>query len=170
MSIPNNDPGSGISRFSRVSKYLRPLLLLPLICTFAGCNVREVSLFKKLAQSSDEEITRQTEEAIKKDPDLQELNRICMDIPLPQNSHLVRKGGPDDQHKSIWVLYKTPASFDDLERGWLSHFQTSTWRLKERRDSSLMRILEFESQQSSVEIQYGGMGESANVAFGCKKP
>ncbi|MFL6466872.1 MAG: hypothetical protein ACJ72Z_02830 [Pyrinomonadaceae bacterium] len=135
--------------------------------TLASCNVRDTPMFKWLAESNDEEITRQTEELIRTDPEMGRLNEICMSIPMPKDTILVRKGGPDDRKKSLWVLFNTSTSFEQLDRTWSSHFERNNWRLAGNETTSIMKLLEYRKENMTIQIQFGGLGSKANVSLGC---
>jgi hypothetical protein len=87
------------------------LTVVLVILGFTGCEPRQLPGFKQEAKRQDERITRETEEAIKKSPALQELDHLCtVEIPRPESFVIVNKSR--DVHDGKFLSYGYHSQLD----------------------------------------------------------
>lgn len=78
---------------------------------FTGCHPMSLPILRDEARRQDERITRETDEAIKKSPKLQELNQLCTEkIPKPNGFELMNKDR--DYHEETFLSYGYRSSLD----------------------------------------------------------
>ncbi len=135
----------------------------------SACNPREFPSFKKYSEWSEKEITRQTEEAIKNDPELGELDSVCKQVPVPENFKFMRKGGLDDERITLSTFYFSNMRYEDARLVWDDYFHRSGWRLVRRNEGRISKVSEFRNASYGVIIQFGGMGKSVNYSIFCEK-
>lgn len=126
--------------------------LLILLCL--GCN--------------EAQITKYTDEAIKNSPELQELEKVCTQIPLPQDFQFVRKGGIDDQRIMLTYLYYSETEYGKATAVWINYFNENGWK-KVKEDNSYPKVIEFRNDRFRVAIQHGGIGKTSNYGISCEK-
>jgi len=150
---------------------LHQALFLVLICCIGltSCNLRDTPVFRSLAEASDKERTQQTEEAIRNDPELQKLNEICESIPRPPDSSLVGKSRGESNGKALWLYFQTEMSFEDLEKMWSSYFSEYGWQVVDRDYAIVGKTLAVQREGYSIDVQHGGLGSGANLAYTCKQ-
>ena len=69
-----------------------PLILIVVITCLTSCSPRQLPGLKQQAKAQEERITRETAEAIRKSPKLQELDRLCTaEVPRPEGFVLVKR-------------------------------------------------------------------------------
>ncbi|MBX3267506.1 MAG: hypothetical protein KF831_12450 [Acidobacteria bacterium] len=144
-------------------------LVLTSCIVLTSCNLRDTPVFRSLAEASDKERTQQTEEAIRNDPELQKLNEICESIPRPRDSSLVGKSRGESNGKALWLYFQTEVSFEDLEKVWSSYFSENGWQVADREYAIVGRTLTVQKEGYSIDVQYGGLGSGANLAYTCKQ-
>jgi hypothetical protein len=154
--------------FKILSANLAVLFLGFITITQSACNPRENPIFRKAALENEQMITRQTEEAIKNSPVLQELDAMCKQIPLPANSQFIWKGGLDDQTISLSYHYYSETKYEEAWSLFKVYFLQNGWKLT-KEDNSYPKIIEFRNDKYRVQINYGGMGEGVNYGFSCEK-
>jgi hypothetical protein len=147
------------------------LTIVVAVSTFLlACNPRETPVFKKLAEASEKEITRRTEEAIRNDPELQKLSELCNSIPREPDAAIVRKSWSANSGKTLYVYLLTETNLEDMEKIWLPHFSQNGWEVANSDRPVVGKALKFIKEGYSIKIQYGGLGSGANLAFSCSSP
>src|SRR5690606_24310489 len=104
------------------------LIVLIAALLLSACNPREFPPFKKYSEWSEKEITRQTEEAIKNDPELAELDSVCKQVPVPESFEFIRKGGLDDERVTLSTYYFSHMRYEDARLVWDDYFQRTGWK------------------------------------------
>jgi hypothetical protein len=144
-------------------------LLISLFFIFlTGCNFKELPIVKDLIVKNREEATKYTEEAIKNSPELQELDKMCSQIPLPKDFKFISKGGLDDQAISLSTYYYSETSYQEAKQLFKDYFNQKGWNLI-KEDDSYPKVIEFKDNTFLVSLQYGGMGSDVNYSIYCEK-
>jgi len=147
--------------------YLSSLAFLSL--ALAGCILRGTPGIKQLTKKFDEIATKETDDAIKKSPVLQEIETVCKQIPLPPDFEFIAKGGlNDDGLLFLDYYYASNTKYEQARVLWNTYFADNGWEAKKEEDS-YPRHLEFKNSRFSVSIYYGGMGDRAQYSVGCQK-
>lgn len=141
-------------------------IVLPLWLT--GCDPRTSQPLKGLIEESDRRISKQTDEAIKNDPVLQELDRLCTGIiPLPSDFVLIRKGDLDDRIVTIGYYYKSDTPYSEARLLWVNYFSQNGWEAEKEQDV-FPRNLQFTNGSYKVSFYNGGLG-AAQYSVSCEK-
>jgi len=147
------------------------LALATLSLLFTGCNPWRLPVLKEEARRQDERITRETDEAIKKSPKLQELNRLCTEkIPRPTGFELVNKDR--DYHEETFVSYgyRSVMDYQSVKRFYLDYFAQNEWELTKQKDDGWgPSMIEFRKDSYRVAIYDMGTGKGENFAIVCGK-
>lgn len=133
-----------------------------------GCNPRELPGIRNLVIENEKQTTRQTEEAIKNSHELQELDKMCKQIPLPLDFKFVWKGGIDDEKISLSSYYYSETSLGETKNFYNQYFIQNNWH-KENEDNSYPPSVEFRNSTYRVVIHNGGMGSRTNYSIYCEK-
>jgi hypothetical protein len=148
-------------------KCLTTAIFAILIFLMIGCNPRALPFIKDKLKANDEINTKNTEEAIKTDEKLRELNDLCKSITLPDSFKFYSKNRSQKNSDLISFYYYSNANFDDFDKTFRQHFLADDWQLFE--NDSVNRITEFRKNDKIIAAQYGGIGLDANYAFICKR-
>lgn len=143
------------------------ILCLVVSLTNSACNPREFTVFKKIAEASDEAETKAAEEAIRRDPKLRMVDQACSAIPLPSDAKFIKKGGLDDQKVTLSTYYSSDTPYQALAVSWNTYFISSNWTLIRRDESDRRKISVYENDAYTVSVQYGGMGDPPSFSFNC---
>lgn len=138
----------------------------------AGCvDPKEIPGFRGAVREEEEKSTRETEEAIKGSPELQELARLCTEVvPVFEGFRLVYKSGAFKE-RPLYLSYKYYSEADYLKvKGFYkSYFEQRGWRLTEQKDGGWgQRWVEFRKGVYKVKV-FHGMSEEVNYAIHCEK-
>ena len=140
-------------------------IVLPLLLT--ACDPRTSQPLKGLIEESDRRISKQTDEAIKNDPELQELDRLCTGIPLPSDFVLIRKGDLDDRIVTIGYYYKSDTPYSEARLLWINYFSQNGWEAEKEQDV-FPRTLRFKNGSYRASFFNGGLG-AAQYSLSCEK-
>lgn len=144
-------------------------ILILLLLWITGCNPKELPIFKEAREQNEKLITEQTEKAIKNSPELQELDNVCKQIPLPSDFKFVWKGGLDDQKLSLSTHYYSETSYEEAKNIFNDYFSKNNGKLVKVKEGNISKILEYQKENYRVVIQYGGMGKGVNYFIYCEK-
>lgn len=88
--------------------------------------------FKQLAKHEEQRIIRETEEAIKKSPALQELNRLCtQEIPRPQGFISANLSRDFHEDRFLSYRYHSDLDYESVKRFNREYFAQQGWKLTE---------------------------------------
>lgn len=139
--------------------------LLTSTFSFTGCiHPKEILFGKENIKRADEESTRKAEEAIKKSPVLQELDKMCADIPKPENFKFYSKY---KGNQSIFVsqTFISPADYWELMKFYKPYFEENGWQLVEEEGTSC----KFKKGVYELSIFNATDMNEAFYSFSCKK-
>ena len=138
---------------------------------FTGCNPWRLPVLNEEARRQDERITRETDEAIKKSPKLQELNQLCTEkIPRPAGFELVTKDR--DYHEETFVSYgyRSMLDYQSVKRFYLDYFAQNEWEFTKQKDDGWgPSMIEFRKGSYRVTIYDMGAGDGKNYSIVCGK-
>lgn len=156
-------------RFDMKALLIVSLMAATSYCT--GCNPWGLPGLKQQAKKEEQRITRETEEAIKKSPGLQELNRLCTEeIPRPEGFVSVNKSRDFNEEQFLSYGYHSTHDYQSVKRFYLDYFVQHGWQLKTEKDSGWgPSKLEFRKDSYGVVIYDMGAGEGENYGIVCKK-
>src|SRR6266571_5197539 len=81
--------------------------------SFAACNPRNMPGFSQEAKRQEDRITRETEEAIKKSPALQDLDHLCTQVlPRPERFQNVNKSRDFQNEKFLSYGYHSSLDYE----------------------------------------------------------
>ena len=96
---------------------------------FSGCTPRDLPGFKQLSQREEDRITRETDEAIKKSAELQELDRLCtQQIPRPDGFVLVRKYRDFHENRFLGYGYHSTQPYPAVKEYYQRYFGEQGWQ------------------------------------------
>lgn len=149
------------------SKVFSVLLGLAFLLMTTGCNPRSLPVVGDQLRWLDQKTTEETDRAIAKDPQLQEIEKVCNSIPKDQSFSLYAKRMAHTYPLTLFYFYSSPKNYDTAEREFGEYFQKGEW---ERREiGSVNRVVEYKNETYRVTIQFGGMGPNANYGFSCER-
>ena len=147
-------------------------LMLVLFTSLTACNPRNNPLFRKAAKVSDERIAKQTEQALKESPVLQEIDRLCtQQIPLFDGFKLTRKMSWQSRNPFLSYDYVSAADYQKVRTFYKEYFLQNGWQLTKDQDGGWGPPWEarFKKDNYSISITYSGPGEESNYGFFCQK-
>jgi len=153
------------------AKFVRVTLILVVIACLSACNPRELPGFKQMAKRQEQRITRETEDAIKKSPGLQELNKLCTEeIPRPAGFVLINKDRDFNEEKFLGYGYHSTLDYESVKRFYLDYFAQHGWQLTKQKDGGWgPSEVEFRKEGYRVSIYDMGAGEGENYGVVCAK-
>ncbi|HEV2799788.1 MAG TPA: hypothetical protein VGW12_04780 [Pyrinomonadaceae bacterium] len=155
-------------------RYLSALILLAILATsvlyLTGCNPRNTPIFRKMAEGQEKRSAEYTEEALKKSPSLQELDRLCTkEIPLFEGFVLLSKSASSHRSTFLSYFYDSGADYRKVKSFYIDYFAKNGWQLTEEKDGGWgQRKVEFRKGNYKIIVSHGGM-ENAEYAFDCEK-
>lgn len=145
------------------------LLFCLISIVFTACNPRESPGIKQLAKQYEAFTTKQTDEAIKTNPALQEVEATCKQIPLPSDFVFEWKGGlNDDQVMALSYYYASETKYGEARLLWNDYFLLNGW-VAAKEEDTFPRNLRFKNTQYEVSIYHGGMGTRTQYSIHCEK-
>jgi hypothetical protein len=148
------------------------LLILVVACSsFTGCNPRELPGFKQIAKREEARITRETDEAIKKSPALQELEHLCTrEIPRPEGFVPVNKSRDFHEEKFLSYGYHSSSDYGSVKRFYIEYLPKHGWLLTKQKDGGWgPSNMEFRRESHIVTIYDMGAGEGESYGIVCAK-
>jgi hypothetical protein len=148
-----------------------PAVLLALSAGSIACNPRVLPGFKEETKRQEERITKETEEAIKKSPALQQLDHLCtQEISRPEGFISVKKSRDFNEEKFVSYGYHSSLDYQSVKRFYLDYSSQHGWQLTKQKDGGWgPSELEFRKDSFAVIIYDMGGGEGENYAVVCKK-
>lgn len=144
------------------------VLAVAVICAFcAGCNPKELPFVRDNVKKFDEYTTKETDDAIKKSPELQELDALCKQIPLSDRFEFYSKRMASHGPPALFFFYSSEEDFLASDALFKDYFKQRGWEIRD--SNSLNKISEFRNEKYLITIQYGGIGKNANYAMSCEK-
>ena len=158
-------------------KYFIVLRSLVIIITsalcFIGClNPRNTPSFKRLGEDWEKRNAKYTEEALRKSPELQELDRLCtQEVPLFEGFKLVRKSTFGSNDPFITYYYSSDAELPRVKDFYVGFFSGANWQVVENEEGGWGPRWHavFRKGNYKVAATYFGPGEEGNYAFDCMK-
>lgn len=141
------------------------LTLVLLVCVLILSACENIS---RLSNGLDRQLERNTEEAISKSPALQEVDKVCREVPLPSDFVFVRKGGLDDQKITLSYYYSSKTKYEEAQGLWRNYFEGTGWRLIKVSDFP-SKSMEFRNETYRISTFYGGMGSGVDYSIYCEK-
>jgi hypothetical protein len=132
-----------------------------------NCNPRELPIFKRAVLENEKASTIQTEEAIKNSAVLQDLDRVCGQVPLPADFHFVWKSFTIDKKIILFTYYHSETSYETARDFWLDYFARTGWSSSSDGVSFPRNIVATQGTYR-VTIFYGGMGDRTNFSIDCE--
>ncbi|MCU0238818.1 MAG: hypothetical protein MUC29_05195 [Pyrinomonadaceae bacterium] len=133
----------------------------------SGCNPKGLPFIKEYLRKNDELNTKQTNEDIKTNAKLKELDDLCKSIPLPDSFKFYGKQRSYKHSNLLSFYYYSEDSFDKSDKHFREYFLSNGWKLFE--ENYVNRITELRKDDKAITIQYGGIGIDANYSFACKR-
>lgn len=147
---------------------IRMRILVLLISTVAlavisACNPRQLPGFKQEAKRQEERVTRETDEAIKKSPALQELAHLCTEeIPRPQDFVQSRKYRDVNGEKFVGYAYNAKVDYSSVRSFYVDYFTQHGWQLTNQKDGGWGPSgLEFRNDKYKVKIYDKGQPDGS---------
>jgi hypothetical protein len=127
--------------------------------------------FKQLAKREDARITRETDDAIKNSPALQELEHLCtIDIPSPTDFALVKKDRDFNEQKFLVYYYRSGISYDRVKAFYSDCLGQRGWQLTEQKDGGWgPSNMVFRKDQFSITIYDKEYGNDTSYGVVCRK-
>jgi hypothetical protein len=137
----------------------------------AACNPWHLPGLKRIAKQQDERITRETVEAIKKSPALQELDHLCTkQIPLPAGFVLLNMSRDFNRETFLDYGYRSNTDYKSVKRFYSEYFSQQGWRVASEKGSGWgPPYVEYMKDRFKVKVYDMGTGDGVNYAIVCKK-
>jgi hypothetical protein len=137
---------------------------------FLNLGICFVLLIFVCVSCTDKQQTELTNEAIKKSSELQELDNVCKQIPLPQNFKFVRKSGIDDQKITLSYYYYSDTKYLETWNFLQEYFSQNKWQLVKNGEGivSSQKFIEFTNDTYRVKAWYQRDARS-NYSLYCEK-
>jgi hypothetical protein len=150
---------------------LIPVLLIMAAVGFTACDPRQLPGFKQEARRQEERITRETEEAIKKSPALQELDRLCaQEIPRPDGFIPVNKYGDLVEGRYLGYGYHSGIDYQGVKSFYLNYFTQHGWQLTKEKEAGWgPSEIEFRKNGYQVTVSDVVRGKEINYFLHCEK-
>ena len=134
----------------------------------AGC-ITDTPLFIKWAQHEGRKSAEYTEEALKKSPDLQELDRLCTKaIPTFVRFALREKSAGPPKSTFLTYFFDSGADYQQVKCFYLDYFARNGWELSDEYNGGWgSKSAEFRKGNYRVILYHKGMGD-AEYAFHCE--
>jgi len=147
------------------------LVLAIAVVSLAGCNPRGLPGFRQIAKQEEERETKETEEAIKKSPVLQELDRLCtMEIPRPDGFVLVKKFRGFHSVIFVGYGYSSVSQYQEVKNFYMKYFPQHGWLLtKEENGGGGPVYVEFSKDSYKVEVDRLSGRDGTNYTITCEK-
>jgi hypothetical protein len=147
------------------------MILVTCVVYCTSCDPRGVPGFKQEAKRQDQRITRETEEAIRKSPALQELNRLCTEeIPRPDGFVLVKKSRDFHDEKFLSYGYHSTLDYQSVKRFYVDYFAQHGWKLNREKDDGWgPSEIEFRKDRYQVTISDVVRGKEINYFAVCER-
>lgn len=117
-----------------VLKWARIGIAIAAVCS-CSCHPRQLPAFQREAKRQDERITRETQDAIKNSPALQELDSLCTkEIPRPDGFVLVNMSRDFHKQKFLSYGYQSDTDYQTVKNFYLNYFREHGWQLSEEKD------------------------------------
>jgi hypothetical protein len=146
------------------------LILLVLVTVpLTACDPRQLPGFKQEAKRQEERITRETEEAIKKSPALQELDHLCtQEIPRPDGFVPVNKYRDVHEERFLGYGYHSALDYQSVKSFYINHLTQNGWQITKQKDGGWGEPqIEFRKDKYRVTIFDVGAGEGTNFTLSC---
>jgi len=136
-----------------------------------ACNPREMPGIKQLGRREEARITRETDEAIKTSPVLQQLNELCTrKIPLPDGFVLANKARSVNEPIFLSYGYRASIDYETVKRFYLDYLPKQGWQLTEQKDGGWgPSRLTFHRKDFKVIINDKQYGDDALYFIECVK-
>lgn len=147
------------------------LTLLAVTFCVAACNPREIPGFKQLAKRQEEKTTRETEEAIKRSPIFQDLDRLCtQEIPRPEGFVSINKYKSLHEEKFLGYGYHSQTDFSAVKKFYFAYFAQHGWNFtKEDNGEWGYADIQFRNQKYEVIITDAGQDGEINYFIHCER-
>lgn len=114
--------------------WARVAVAVAAVCS-CSCDPRQLPGFQREAKRQDERISRETQEAIRKSPALQELDRLCAkEIPRPDGFVLEHMSRDFHEQKFLSYSYRSDTDYRKVKNFYLNYFRDHDWQLSEEKD------------------------------------
>jgi hypothetical protein len=129
--------------------------------------VQSCSIYDSFQRKNLELTTQLTNEAIKKSEALQELDKVCASVALPEGFKFVSKGGIDDQKISLSYYYNSEIPFEEIYEVFRKHFSEKGWSEKNLAHRYPKQV-EFYNDDYRIYLSHGS-GNLSNYGVNCEK-
>lgn len=135
-------------------RYVKLFLILLLVSGITAC-IRQLPAFQREAKRQDAIMTRETVEAIKKFPVLQELDKLCtQEIPRPDGFVFTHQSW--DFHENRWLVYhyRSKDDYKTVKQFYMTYFAKQGWRITNQKDEGWgPSRIEFGNEKYRVKIE-----------------
>ena len=129
--------------------------------------VQSCSLYDSFQRKNVETTTRLTDEAIKKSEALQELEKVCTSVNLPEEFKFVSRGGIDDQKVTLSYYYNSDTPFGEVHNIFKKHFLEKGWTENDLAHQYPKQV-KFYNDKYSVTLWHSS-GNLSNYSVSCEK-
>ena len=146
-------------------------LLLLLAVYLTGCNPRNWPGFKERAAQEDARITKETQEAIKRDPVLGDLNHLCAEtIPKVDGAQLLSMSHSTHSRTFISYHYGVTTPFPQIKAVFRDYFQQKEWELIGEKDANWgPPNIDFRTDTYQITVWGSSPNDTAGFSLTCAK-
>lgn len=137
------------------------ILVLATIC-ITSCNPWKLPGLREEARRQDERVSRETDEAIRTTPVLQDLARLCTEeIPRPRDFVESRKYADFNDKKFLGYVYDSALDYSSVRAFYRGFFLQHGWRLAGEKEGWGPSQMEFRNDKYRVTIYDKGARDGA---------
>lgn len=150
---------------------LAPAMLAIAALCFTACNPTRMPGGRQIAKQQEERITRETEEAIKKSPVLQELDHMCTrEVPRPDEFVPINKYGDLRRERFLGYGYRSGADYQSVKSFYINYFTQHGWQLTNQKDAGWGQpYVEFSKDNYKVKVYRLTGDDGINYSLYCEK-
>jgi hypothetical protein len=111
--------------------------------------------------------TKAADEAIQKNPELQELDNLCKQIAALKDFKFISKGISSHGLPALYYSYYSENDFDETDKFFRDYLMKNGWESVSNPSNN--RTSAFKKHSIRIIIQYGGMGTDSNYGITCEK-
>jgi len=141
-------------------------LAVTLLISVSACD--HIPFVRERLIEEERQQTARTEEAIKGSSVLQELDKVCSDVPKPPNSQLITKRKSFNDKTYLTYGYYSDAPYSEMKGFYVNHFQQDGWTMMGNSSGMTSESIEFRKENYDVSVTYSTKGDGVNYILHCE--
>jgi hypothetical protein len=138
------------------------VFLVGISFSMTGCAyIRNLPLVKEKVLEDQKERTQKTEEAVKKDSILRELDDLCSDLPKPIDFEFAFKDKSVERANKLYYIdhiYLSVINYKEVRKFYLDYLSKEGWKVEEDIDIG-GKWINFKKDNYEIQVYYGAGGK-----------